>query len=138
MEWISIMPDIIIRIRCRKCRRLLDHTKYKPHDSMSCLDCLSLDGEGRKFPSSRPSRLGSVPANKKYNSASNKLSHNMSRIVPTSNATQAQYRRDTDLKTKNSIISKVSSNRQLKYRTETRDSKVTTETMRQTRRKPHD
>ena len=136
MEWTYVRPAIQVWIRCASCRRLLDNTRFDPHSSMSCIDCKV--GEGRKISSSRPSRLGSVPAIKKYNSASNKLSHNMSRIVPTSNATQPYNRRDTDLKTKNSIISKVSSNRQLKYRTETRDSKVTTETMRQTRRKTHD
>ena len=136
MEWTFVMPDILVWIRCASCKLLLDHTRFNPHSSMSCIACKV--GEGRKNSPSQPSRLGVVPANKNSNSASNKLSYNMSRVQPTSAVTQPYYRPDTDLKTKKRVISRSSLNRQLKYRTEARDSKVTTKTMRQTRRKTHD
>jgi len=136
MEWTFELPPIKMRIQCKTCREFQDYTKFVPYTSRSCIYCVS--GEGRKISPSLPRRLGNVPASQNNTSARNKLSYHKSEFVPTSAVNQPYPRPKAYLKRKNRHFSRRLLNRQLKYLLKSRESKVTTATKTQTRRKTDD
>jgi len=93
---------------------------------------------GKEKSPSLPRRLGTVPAGQNNTSARNKLSYHKSKFVPTSAVNQPYPRPKAYLKTKNRHFSRWLLNRQLKYPLKSRESKVTTATKTQTRRKTDD
>ena len=166
MEWTFELPPIKMRIQCKTCREFQDYTKFVPYTSRSCIYCevvnevenrsgrekpntkdlvyhstdsksINKVGGKEKFPS-LPRRLGTVPAGQNNTSARNKLSYHKSEFVPTSAVNQPYPRPKAYLKTKSRHFSRWLLNRQLKYLLKSRESKVTTATKTQTRRKTDD